>query len=95
VQEQAKSKDSGRIWLWGFLAVVVLSQLYVMRDLLVAFAFFTLGFVAIALGIASLYMLQKSWELAVARLAVLRHPVISIGSVSEMATVARENQKVA
>jgi hypothetical protein len=95
VQQQAKSKDNGRMWLWGFLAVIALSQLYVVRELLAAFALFALGFVAIALVVASLYMLQKSWELAVARLAVLRHPVVSIASVSHLATVRHEDQKAA
>jgi hypothetical protein len=51
--------------------------------------------------VASLYMLQKSWELAVARLAALRHPVISIAGVANMASagnlanISRENQKAA
>ena len=95
MQLQAISKDNGRMWLWVFLAVIALSQLYVVRELLVAFAFFALGFVAIALVITSLYLLQKSWELAVARLAVLRHPVINIASVGNLGSVSRENQKAA
>lgn len=95
MQEQAKSKDNGRMWLWGFLAVIALSQLYVVRELLAAFALFVLGFIAIALVVTSLYMLHKSWELAVARLAVLRHPVINIASVSQLGSVSRENQKAA
>jgi hypothetical protein len=95
VQEQANGKDQGRMWLWGFLAVIAVSQLYVVRELLAAFALFALGFVAIALVVASLYMLQKSWELAVARLTVLRHPVINIASVRNLGTVSRENQKAA
>jgi hypothetical protein len=95
VQVQAKSKDNGRMWLWGFLAVIALSQLYVVRELLVAFALFALGFLAIALVVTSLFMLQKSWELAVARLAVLRHPVINIASVSNLGSVSREDQRAA
>jgi CHASE2 domain-containing sensor protein len=85
----SKPKDTGRIWLWGFLAVIALAQLYVVRELLAALAIFTLGFAALAFVVASLYMLQKSWELAVARLAALRHPVMT------MASVNRENQKAA
>lgn len=85
----SKLKDTGRIWLWGFLAVIALAQLYVVRELLAAFAIFTLGFAVLAFVVASLYMLQKSWELAVARLAALRHPVMT------MASVNRENQKAA
>ena len=91
---QAKnSKDNGRMWLWGFLAVIALSQLYVVRELFVAFALFAMGFVALALVVASLYMLHKSWELAVARLAVLRHPVINIASVSNLARSAARIKK--
>jgi hypothetical protein len=93
VEAQAKSKDDGRMWLWGFLAVIALSQLYVVRELLAAFALFVLGFVAVALVVTSLYMLQKSWGLAVAHLAVIRHPVINIASVGHLATVTREDQK--
>jgi hypothetical protein len=95
VQQQATNKDHGRMWLWGFLAVIALSQLYVVRELLAAFALFAIGFVAIALVVTSLYLLQKSWELAVARLAVLRHPVINIASVRNLGSVSRENQKAA
>jgi hypothetical protein len=98
---QTKLKDTGRIWLWGFLAVIALAQLYVVRELLAAFALFALGFAALALVVACLYLLQKSWELAVARLAAFRQPVInmatvaSMASVDNMANVSRENQKAA
>lgn len=95
VPQQAKVMDNGRIWLWGFLAVIVLSQLYFVRELLAAFALFALGFVALAIVVAGLYMLQKSWEVGMARLAALRHPVIDMATVSTMATVRRENQKAA
>jgi hypothetical protein len=88
-----KIKDAGRTWLWGFLAVLGLSQLYVVREMLAAFALFAIVFGAIALVVTSLYMLQKSWELAVARLAVVRRPVMNMASVSNMARVTRENQK--
>ena len=86
---QTKVKDNGRIWLWGFLAVVVMSQLYVFEELLAVFALFALGFATIAILVASLYMLQHCWELAVVRLADIRRPVMSVGPVS------RENQKAA
>jgi hypothetical protein len=98
---QSKLKDTGRIWLWGFLAVIALAQLYVVRELLAAFALFAIGFAALAFVVASLYLLQKSWELAVMRISALRRPVISMARVSNMASVAnmttvrRENQKAA
>lgn len=84
---QPKLKDNGRMWLWGFLAVVAMSQLYVVRELLAAFALFALGFATIAFVVASLYMLQHCWELAVARLEDIRRPIMNVASAS------RENQK--
>jgi hypothetical protein len=85
----SKFKDSGRMWLWAFLAVIALAQFYVVRELLAAFAIFALGFAALAAVVGSLYMLQRTWELAVARLAALRHPVINMAKVTNMASVAR------
>jgi hypothetical protein len=98
---QTKLKDTGRIWLWGFLATIALAQLYVVRELLAAFALFALGFAALAFVVLSLCLLQKSWELAVARFAAFRHPVINMAtvagmdSVDNMANVSREHQKAA
>jgi len=86
---KTKLKDNGRIWLWGLLAVIVMSQLYLVRELLAVFALFALGFATIAFVVASLYMLQHCWELAVVRLADIRRPVMN------MAAVSRENQKAA
>jgi len=62
-------KDIGRKWIYWFLAVIAALQLYIVRELLAAFALFALGFAAIALCIASIYLLQKGWEAGVARLA--------------------------
>lgn len=98
---QSKFEDTGRTWLWAFLAVIALAQFYVVRELLAAFAIFVLGFAALAAVVGSLYLLQKSWELAAARLAVLRRPVMNIASVTNMASVtsitsvSSENQKAA
>ena len=86
---KTKLKDNSRIWLWGLLAVIVMSQLYLVRELLAVFALFALGFATIAFVVASLYMLQHCWELAVVRLADIRRPVMN------MAAVSRENQKAA
>ena len=86
---QTKLKDNGRMWLWGFLAVIVMSQLYVVQELVAAFALFALGFAAIAFVVANLYMLRHCWELTVARLTDIRRPVMDVASVS------RENQKAA
>ena len=99
---QSKLMDSGRKWLWGFLAVIALAQFYVVRELLAAFAIFALGFAALALVVGTLYMLQLSWELAVTRISALRRPVITMANVTtKMASVANlgaaghENQKAA
>ena len=93
--------DTRRSWLWWFLAIVIASQVYFVRELVAAFALFAIAFVAIAFVVASLYMLQKSWELAKARLAALRQPVMNmarvtnLASASNMASVSPENQKAA
>ena len=98
---QSKFMDSGRKWLWGFLAVIALAQLYVVRELLAAFAIFALGFAALAFVVVSIYMLQKSWELAVARISAFRRPVINIArvpnmtSVGNMTAVGQRTQKAA
>ena len=86
---QTNLKDNDRKWLWGFLAVIVMSQLYFVQELLAVFALFALGFAVIALVVASLYVLQHCWELAVVRLADIRRPVMNV------APVGRENQKAA
>ena len=86
---QTKLKDDDRKWLWGFLAVIMMSQLYFVQELFAVFALFSLGFAAIALVVASLYMLQHCWELAVVRLADFHRPVMNAVPVS------RENQKAA
>jgi hypothetical protein len=93
--------DTRRSWLWWFLAIVVASQVYFVRELVAAFALFAIAFVAIAFVVASLYMLQKSLELAVTRLAALRQPVMNMARVSNLASagnmagVSPENQKAA
>ena len=86
---QTKLKENARMWLWAFLAVIGMSQLYVVRELLAALALFALGFATIAFVVASLYMIHNCCELAVARLANIRRPVMNI------APVTRENQKAA
>jgi hypothetical protein len=95
IGQQANAMDSGRVWLWGFLGVILLSQLYVVRELLAAFALFALGFAALTIVVVGLYMLLKSWEVAMARLVAFRHPVISMATVSTIATVRQENHKAA
>ena len=85
---QTKLKDNGRMGLWGFLAVIVISQLYVVRELLAAFALFALGFATIAFVLAGLYMLAHCGELIAARFAAVRQPAMNVAA-------RRENQKAA
>ena len=69
-------KDSRRKWMWLFLAVLAALQLYVVRELLAAFAIFVLGFSAIALFVGSLYLLHKTWEAGVTRVAASQNRII-------------------
>jgi hypothetical protein len=86
-----KIKDSGRKWMWWFLAVVLALQLYFVQELIAAFALFAVGFAAIAFVIVSLYMLQKGWEVAVGRVADSAHPVVNLArrGVSAVEDMAR------
>jgi hypothetical protein len=90
IEDGMKTKDNGRKWMWRFLGVLVALQLYFVRELLAAFALFALAFAAIAFVIVSLYMLQKGWEVAVARVADSSHPVVNfarrgVSAVEDMA----------
>ena len=82
----AEAKDSRRKWMWGLLALILISQFYVIQEMLAVFVLFTLCFVMLALVVMSLYMFQNCWELVVARLTDIRQPVMNMVSVS------RENQ---
>lgn len=73
--------DRRRSWLWWFLAVVAVSQLYFVRELVGAYALFVLAFAAIAAIVVTLYMLYQVGELAFARLAALRNPALSVSPV--------------
>ena len=85
-----KNKDSKRKWMWWFLGVVAALQLYFVRELIAAFALFAVAFAAIAFVIASLYMLQMGWVVAVGRIADSKHPVMvaarqGISTIEDMA----------
>jgi len=69
-------KDISRKWIYWFLAIIASLQLYFVRELLAAYALFALGFAAIALCFACLYVLQKAWEAGVARLAASQNVMI-------------------
>jgi hypothetical protein len=85
---QAENKDNPRKWLWSFLVIFAMSQIYFVRELLAAFALFVVAFAAMALVVVTFYTLQNCCKLAVARLAEFRQPVLNMA-------VGREHQKAA
>jgi len=58
------------------LAAVVLLQAYFVWELLAVFALFVVGFASLATVAGTLYMLQRSWAVAVERVADSKHPVM-------------------
>lgn len=84
----AASGDRGRVWLWYFLAVVAAAQIYFVRELFVAFFFFATAFAAVASVVVAIYMLHKLGELALARLAKVRRPVLAMAAVKTIAGAA-------
>ncbi|MGC1617153.1 MAG: hypothetical protein WA765_01560 [Candidatus Acidiferrum sp.] len=79
--------DHRRTWLWWFLAVVAASQLYFFRELLAAFAIFTIAFAALTCVVVSLYMLIQCGELALARFSAFRHPAENLTSTRNLSPV--------
>jgi len=69
-------KDNRRKWMWLFLAVLGAFQIYAIRELLAAFALFVLGFGAIAVLVLSVYFLQQTWEVVVARVVVSQNRLV-------------------
>lgn len=86
-----KKTDKSRKWMWWFLGILAALQLYFVRELLAAFALFAVGFVALASMVISVYMLQKSWELAVQRVADSNHVLVNLArrGVSVVEDMAR------
>lgn len=77
-----KTTDKGRKWMWGFLGALALLQTYFAWEVLAAFALFAVVFTAIATVVVGMYVAQKGWELAVARVAASNHPVVRIARLS-------------
>ena len=86
-----KADDKNRKWMWWFLAIGVALQLYFVRELLAAFALFTAAFAVVAVLVTSIYMLQKAWEVGIARAAESQNPVLNLArrSVSIMEELSR------
>jgi hypothetical protein len=62
-----KTEGRNLKWAWWLLLAGVGLQFYFVQELVAAFAFFAIGFAALALVMVTLYMLQKGWEAAVGR----------------------------
>ena len=73
-----KTDDKSRKGMWWFLAAGVAAQLYFVQELLAAFALFAAGFAVIAVLVSGIYMMQKVWEVGVARMAERRSPAASM-----------------
>ena len=78
LRDGMKTQDQGRKWMWGLLGAIALFQMYFVRELLAAFALFAVVFAVIATFAVGIYVAQKSWELAVARVAESNHPAVHL-----------------
>lgn len=70
-------KDTGRKWMWWFLAALVALQVYFVQELIAAFALFALGFAMLAMVVSGLYLMQKAWETGLSRVADSSHPAVN------------------
>ncbi len=57
-----KTESKNWKWAWWLLLAGVGLQFYFVQELVAAFAFFAIGFAAVALAFGSLYALQKGWR---------------------------------
>jgi len=91
LRDRMKTQDQGRKWMWGLLGAIALFQMYFVRELLAAFALFAVVFAVIATFAVGIYVAQKSWELAVARVAESNHPAVHLArrSVNTVESFAR------
>jgi hypothetical protein len=64
-----KTEGMGWKWAWWLLAAGVGLQFYFVQELVAAFAFVAIGFAVVAFAILCLHMLQRGWEMAMARFA--------------------------
>ena len=67
-REYAWTAGKVRTWAFWLLTIAIALRFYVVQELLAAFAFFGIGFAALAFVVLSLYLLQKGWGLAVMRI---------------------------
>ena len=53
-------------WAWWLLVVGISLQFHIVQEFIAVFAFFAIGFAAVAFAVLILCMLQMDWEAAVA-----------------------------
>lgn len=92
-----KTKDQGRKWMWGFLGMLAMTQMYFVRELLAAFALFAVLFAVIATVTVGIYVAQKGWEFAIARAAESKHPALNLArrSVNAVEVLAKRGVSAA
>ena len=83
--------------MWWFLGIVVLTQVYFVRELIAALALFAILFAVIATFAVSAYVAQKGWEFAVARIAESNHVAVRVArsSVNKVEVLARRGVSAA
>ena len=82
-EERIVAKNNVRKWAGCFLGTAEALQFYFVQELLAALALFAIGFAAAASAVVGLYVLQKGWEMAVAR-------IFSFDQVAARGVPARE-----
>ena len=59
---KVQTHDPARVWLWWFLAVLTVSQLYYVRELFAAFVLFAIAYVAIWIYALLLWLGDRFWR---------------------------------
>jgi hypothetical protein len=72
-----ETKDKRRKWMWWFLVAVLAFQLYFVWELVAALALFAMGFVALTVVVAGIYLLYKASGVALDRLAQSSNPLVA------------------
>ena len=73
-----RTKDKARKWMWWFLGLGTALQSYFVRELLVVFALFAVGFAALAMVAAGGYVMYRGLEAGLAQVVLHAGPVVSV-----------------
>lgn len=76
---ETNTGDKGRKWMWGFLASGLALQFYFVREFLTVFALFVAAFLGITLLVAGVFIVQKTWEMGIAKILASQSPVVAMG----------------